>query len=243
MRRSGKRAAPATVLFIGVAATAALWLGAGAAPHARAAPCPVPTFGMDGEGNVSIQGTPPCAEEPEVIKPFCSEGTIAFDYGVNGIDLGATPTGLGCGAATRLLIRGNQGDDLIDLSRVGNVLGFTGLAQRSVIDGGEGNDMLVGGPFSSEVLAGRDNDIVLVRNGIRDPVECGDGIDAVQTDEANVDPLNNCEVVDLIATIGPEAPTVAKQTGRRAAALKKCKRKKHRRARRRCIRRARKLPV
>jgi hypothetical protein len=45
---------------------------------------------------------------------------------------------------------------------------------------------------------------------------------------------------DLIAAPGPPAPTA---TGERAGALKKCKHKKHKKARKKCRRKANQLPV
>jgi hypothetical protein len=242
---SNTRLARAAFFLGGVTAFVALGLGGSAQP-AHAAPCPVPTYGIV-NGNLSIQGTPPCSEDPEVISPFCSGGTVWFEYGVNGALLGPLNTGVGCGTPTQLSIFGNAGDDVLDLSRVSVPGGFTGISRSNLIDGGYGGDRLVAGPTPNVMKGGPDDDIVLARNGISDSVDCGEGIDAVQSDQASVDALSGCEITDFVATPAsptPIAPTpIAKTTGRRAAALQKCRKLKRRKARRECIRHAKKLPV
>jgi hypothetical protein len=217
-----------------------LWLIVPSPHRADAAPCPLPTYGMDASGNLSIQGTGVCAEEPEGIAPFCSVATVWFDYSVNGVQQGPFDTGVGCGAPTRLTVFGNPGDDLLNLSQVSAANGFTGITQPSFIDGGSGSDTLILGSVTSNAVGGSGNDIVFARNGFGDFVDCGEGLDAVQSDQQGVDSLLNCEIVDLTPSVAP-AP-VTGRTGRRARALKRCKRK-HGKARRRCVRHAKKLPV
>lgn len=184
-------------VFIAAAALAALWLSAAGPQHAAAAPCPVPTYGIDAGGNLTIQGTAPCADDPEVIAPYCSGGTVWFDYDVSGAPQGPFNTTVACGMPRRLSVLGNAGDDTLDLSRVSAATGFGGVDQPNVIDGGPGRDALVASPTANTVRGGSDNDIALVRNGVGDGVDCGDGIDAVQSDQAGVDSLSGCEVVDL----------------------------------------------
>ena len=106
-----------------------------------------------------------------------------------------------------------------------------------------GRDTLAGSPIPNMAVGGPDSDIVLVRNGVSDAVDCGEGIDAVQGDQAGVDSLSACEVIDLVATSMATPTPVAERTHRRAAALKKCRKLKRRRARRRCVKHAKKLPV
>jgi hypothetical protein len=242
---SNTRLARAAFLLGGVTAFVGLGLGGGT-QQAHAAPCPMPTYEMVG-GNLSIHGTTPCSEDAEVITPFCSGGTVWFEYGVNGVLLGPINTALGCGTPTQLSVFGNAGDDALDLSRVSLPGGFTGIAQPNLIDGGYGRDTLIASPTPNVMHGGPDSDIVLARNGVSDTVDCGEGIDAVQSDQASVDALSGCEITDLVATAAapaPIAPTpVAKRTGRRAAALQKCRKLKRRKARRGCIRHAKKLPV
>ena len=233
-----KHLAPAALVLLGAAV---LWLSTVGAQPAYAAPCPLPTYGIDTGGNLAIQGTGPCAEAPEVIAPYCTGGTIRFDYEVNGVLQGTVDTAVACGAPTHISVFGNPGDDTLELSRVGAASGFTGITQPNFVDGGSGKDTLIGSPTANTVYGGPQNDIVLVRNGLGDFVDCGDGIDAVQADQLGVDSIAGCEVVDLAASAVAPAP-VAGRSGRRAAALKRC-RKKHGKARRRCIRHAKKLPA
>lgn len=197
MAWGSRRLALAALLLIGAAV---LWLGGARPQQAHAAPCPVPTYGMDTGGNLSIQGTPPCAEDPEVIAPYCSGGTVWFEYSVNGVPQGPVDTAVACGAPTHLSVFGNAGDDTLDLSRVNAANGFTGITQPNFIDGGYGNDTQIGSSSANIVHGGPGNDIVLARNGLSDAVDCGDGTDAVQSDRQGVDSLLNCEIVDLAAT-------------------------------------------
>lgn len=188
---------------------------------------------MDAGGNLSIQGTSPCSSYPEVIAPYCSGGTVWFDYYINDVTQGPNNTGVACGALSHLSVYGNGGADTLDLLRVSAANGFTGINRPNLIDGGYGNDTLIGGPLPSVALGRPDNDIILVRNGVRDAVDCGNGIDEVQTDPRGVDSLANCEIVDFAA---------ASRTGRQATALKKC-RHKHGKAKKRCKKKAHLLPV
>lgn len=199
MALGSKRLARAALLFIGAAALAALWLGGARPQQAHAAPCPVPTYGIDAGGNLSIQGTAPCSNDPEVIAPYCSAGTVWFDYDVNATPQGPVNTAVACSAPRHLSVFGNAGDDRLDLSRASAANAFTGINQPNLVDGGYGNDTLIGSPSPNVVRGGPDNDIVLVRNGVSDVVDCGDGIDAVQSDQAGVDSLSGCAIVDLAA--------------------------------------------
>jgi hypothetical protein len=203
----------------------------------------VPTFGLAG-GDLSIQGTPPCAEDPERFVVRCEAGTVRFEYEVNEVPVGLIDTTVGCGAPNRVSVHGNTGDDEIDLSGVTLVNGFTGIAQPNLLDGGYGRDELIGSQMPNEFLGGPDGDLILARNGVRDTVECGEGTDAVQTDRTGTDTLSNCELVDLLPTPAPgPAMTSPTPTGRRAAAQRRCRSLKHRRARRKCFRHAGNLPV
>jgi hypothetical protein len=221
-----------------LAAVAATW---SAPDNAGAAPCPSPTFGM-GSGELSIQGTAPCAEEPERFTVFCEAGTVRFNYTVNDVLQGQTDTAVSCGAPARLSVHGNAGDDTIDLSGVTAANGFTGIVRPNLVEGGSGKDELIGGQVPSEILGGTQNDIILARNGVRDIVDCGQGTDAVQSDQAGIDALSNCELTDLLPTPAPVA-SIPTSTGKRAAAQRKCRKLKSRKARRRCFRHATTLPI
>lgn len=211
----------------------------------QAAPCPIPTVVLAG-GDLSIEGTDPCAEEPERIAVYCETGTVRFEYEVNGVLQGVTDTAVGCGSPTRISVRGNAGDDTIDLSRVSSANGFTGITRPNLLDGGSGKDELLGSQMPNEIFGGTQGDVILARNGLRDTVECGAGTDAVEADQAGVDTLSNCELIDLPLTPAFPAPaptSTPAATGKRSAAQKRCRGLKHRRARQRCLRRAHKLPI
>ncbi|HET6937533.1 MAG TPA: hypothetical protein VFI19_02960, partial [Nocardioides sp.] len=64
-----------------------------------------------------------------------------------------------------------------------------------VIDGGAGNDSLDPGPGADVVRGGTGNDTISVRDGVADSVDCGDGVDTVVADRADV--LRGCENVAL----------------------------------------------
>jgi hypothetical protein len=213
---------------------------------AEAAPCPMPTYGLDSGGGLSIQGTSYCAPEPEEFVPYCEGGTARFEYSVNDTPQGSIDTSIACGTPTHLAVYGNSGDDKLDLSRVSAADGFTGIVESNEIDGGYGADTLIAGPLPGDIRGGPDNDTLLARNGVHDAVDCGGGTDAAQVDQPGVDALFGCESVDLLPAPQPlSAPPLSTPapTGRRAAAMSKCRKLKRRRARRRCFRHARTLPV
>ncbi len=150
---------------------------------------------------------------------------------------------IGCGSPARLAIHANAGDDTIDLSKVTAANGFTGLTEPNLVEGGSGKDELVGSQTPSEILGGTQNDIILARNGVHDIVDCGQGTGAVQADQAGVDALSNCELMDLLPLPPAPAASIPTPTGRRAAAQSRCHRVKGRKARRRCFWHAKALPI
>ncbi len=120
-----------------------------------------------------------------------------------------------------------------------------GDAGPNVLDGFPDNDVsITGGGGSDTLLGNTGNDNLFARDGVADVVDCGIGTaDTAQTDRLSLDTVIGCETVDAL----PE-PLVTPQpasgpTGRRAAALKKCKKKKKGKARKKCIAKAKKLPV
>jgi hypothetical protein len=192
-------------------ATTLVVLGGGPEP-AQAAPCPPLTI-TNSAGNLSIQGTSPCDSDPESFKVSCSGGTVQVEYSVNYSLPATTDTLVACGSPNRITVLGNYGDDVIDLSSVTRAAGFSGITQNT-LDGGAGGDFLIGSPLPDAVLGGSGIDVLRLRDGVADTADCGADYDAVESDQAGVDSLVNCEIVDY-------APSPA------AAAAKKCK-KKHR---------------
>jgi hypothetical protein len=79
-------------------------------------------------------------------------------------------------------VDGGTGDDTL-IGSPGNDLLY-GNAGSDVIDGGAGADLLVGGA---------DNDTIAARDGVADLISCGDGADALTSDQ--LDASDSCESV------------------------------------------------
>jgi hypothetical protein len=196
----------------------ALSLSASAPPAAQAAPCPAPTF----SGNLTIAGTPPCDVESEIFNVYCSAGNVFVDYGVNDNLQGPVDSGVACSAPTQITVDGYIGGDRIDLSRVSAAGGFTGINQPNVLFGSFGNDILIGSPLPDSASGSIGSDILLMRDGVADTVDCGADLDFAQVDQQGTDSVTGCEFIDFLPT--PLAATAAPVT-----TTKKCK-KKHRSA-------------
>ena len=197
-------------------------LAGGTPKRAAAAPCPAPTI-TNAAGTLSISGTSPCTDDPEKFSVFCSGGTARFDYDVNDTPVGTFDTGVACGAPSRIVVTGNYGADLIDLSRVSPGAGFTGISQPNVLDGGVDGDVLNAGPMASSVIGSYGSDILLLRNGKADHADCGPSVDAVQTDTLGTDSLVDCEVVDASAA---PASTPAKKKCKKHGKKHRCKKRR-----------------
>src|SRR4051794_27035277 len=230
-------------ISIAVIAVAAIAGSAGVdPPAAQAAPCPIPTTTLDGAGTLTMSGTGSCMDDPERLIPTCRSGDVWFQEDVNGAIQAPYDTGILCAAPKRIALVGGEGDDVLDISNVDGAAGFTGINTLDLLDGGNGQDTLQGGPLATGFNGGLGNDIVLARNGQADLVDCGDGTDAVQSDRAGVDVLARCEIEDLVPT--PPVVTPPVKTGKREAAVKRCKRRHPPgKARRTCLRHAQTLPV
>lgn len=85
---------------------------------------------------------------------------------------------------------GQGGDDSID-----------GGSGNDALAGGGGNDRIVGGAGRNAIDAGRGADTILVRNGERDVVDCGPGVDIAYVDRLDV--ARHCEHVRLPSTGRP----------------------------------------
>jgi hypothetical protein len=192
-----------------------------ASERAAAAPCPNPTF-TNSAGTLTIKGTAPCDDDAERFSVFCQAGTVRFDYEVNSVPLGPFDTLAVCGTVTRISVLGLGGGDVIDLSRVQAATGFTAVTSN-MLEGGPGADQITGSSLPDVALGGSQSDILLLRDGVTDTADCGDGVDAVQADRRSLDTLANCEVADVL----PE-PVVA------PTPKKNCKKIKSRAKRRKC---------
>jgi hypothetical protein len=146
---------------------------------------------------------------------------------------------------------GGAGDDtLIDSTEVGGTAhlienlvgspfsdGLQGDAAGNQIEGGLGADELSG-------LGGADT--ILARDGFGDPtILCGgDPGDLAQVDALPLDAtVVGCETVDRPPPSDPPVVPGTTPTGKRAAALKKCKKIKSKKKRKKCKKKANRLPL
>ncbi len=219
-------------LFVLAAALATLWFAGPRAQTAEAAPCTVTPYNSYGAG-ILVLGQSNCgASDPlatETYAVFCHLDGITHHFFVFEDITGPYPANEvpygPCDEVSGIVVNGLQGPDVIDLSRVSASNGFTGIAGANSIslDGGNGTDRMIGSGFSDVVAGGADSDVIQVRDGKSDSVDCGDGFDSVQTDQLGVDALSNCESVDALPSPLPTPPTAAPPT---AQPLKKCKKKR-----------------
>jgi hypothetical protein len=164
---------------------------------AQAADCSANGIDTFSSGTLTIEGPGICSDHAEYIKAYCN-GDVQIDYAfIDTNDLSATEdTGLPCESVSTVHVEGLNGGDRIEMT----TLGSTRLA-----NGGAGDDTL------------------LLRNGVNDAADCGDGVDSVQADQRSLDGAQNCEVQDFLSD--PVVPVQAQPK-----AKKKCKKKKHRAA-------------
>ncbi|HEX6022501.1 MAG TPA: MopE-related protein [Solirubrobacter sp.] len=91
------------------------------------------------------------------------------------------------GAVTRILISLEDGDDIASVN--------ANVKLPVIIEGGAGNDALVGGAGIDEFHGGSGNDTVVARDGqAESQVDCGDGMDTAVTDDS--DTRISCEEVE-----------------------------------------------
>jgi hypothetical protein len=170
---------------------------------AQAASCSINDIASFSSGALTVEGSGLCSDHAESIKAYCS-GTVLIDYAfIDTNDLSATKdTGVPCASVSVVDIEGLNGNDRIEM---------TALGSARLANGGAGDDTL------------------LVRNGVNDYAECGDGFDSVQADQSNLDAVHNCELLDVLPdAAAPQAKKKCKKKHRRQAAVaKKCKRKGH----------------
>ena len=196
-----------------------LLLAAGQPQKASAAPCQAPDF----SGNLTIVGAPAmaggCTESSETFNVYCSAGNVFVDYGTNDSIQGPINSGVPCSSPTRIAVDGYLGGDRIDLSRVSPANGFTGIGQPNLLLGSFGNDLLIGSPLPDTVDGSVGADLVLVRDGSPDTVDCGADVDFAQGDQQGTDTFANCEFADFLPA--PVQPATVAQT-----TVRKCKKKR-----------------
>ena len=99
----------------------------------------------------------------------------------------------------------------------------TGNDEVTTRDGSDAVDL---GPGLDIASTGDADDTISALDGATDQIDCGSGIDAVSADASDV-VATSCE---YIFQRWPSATPSTGDTGQRAAALKKCKKKRHRAA-------------
>jgi Ca2+-binding RTX toxin-like protein len=175
------------------------------------------------------------------------DGAEATMVGTNGDDSALA------GTSGPDVIVGAGGNDTID-----------GAGGADTICGGPGNDHLTGGAGVDELFGGPGADTILSQDGLSDTINCtGGGLDSGTVDTSPAETYVSCDtdgdgVVDFldgcptqsgtsngcpVSTPPPPPSTSTGPTGQRAAALKKCKKKKSAQARTKCKKKAKRLPV
>ncbi len=196
---------------------------------------------IDGNGDFSD------ACDSGAVEVAACDGVEATIVGTNGDD--ATLDGTGSAD----VIVGAGGSDTIN-----------GGAGADTICGGPGSDHLTGGTGVDDIFGGPGLDTILSQDGASDTINCtGGGPDSGTVDTSPAETYVNCDsdsdgVVDFldacptqsgtsngcpVSTPPPPPSTSTGPTGQRAAALKKCKKKKSAQARTKCKKKANKLPV
>jgi len=106
---------------------------------------------------------------------------------------------------------GKDGNDTMLGSPQGDVI--SGGKGNNVLRGGGGNDDLFAERGKSKYSAGRGDDFVLSKNGVRERVDCGAGRDKVNADKRDV--LIRCEKRVSTGPMGPfkERPAFGKSPG------------------------------
>lgn len=118
--------------------------------------------------------------------------SVRVTVGAGGADDGSIGETDDVGGDIERVDGGTGNDTLIGSS--GNDLLY-GNAGADVLDGGAGADLLVGGA---------DNDTIAARDGVADLISCGDGADALTSDQ--LDAADSCESVQSETVAGSGGP-------------------------------------
>lgn len=179
-----------------------LLLGGARPKPASAASCGINNIDSFSSGLLTVEGSGACSDHSEAIKVYCGGATVLIDYAfIDTNDLSGTKdTAVPCGSVLIVDIEGLIGNDRIQM---------TALGSTRMANGGAGDDT------------------VLIRNGVNDLADCGDGFDSVQADQRKLDAADNCELTDFTPdTPAPQAKKKCKKHKHRAAfAAKKCKKR------------------
>ncbi len=118
---------------------------------------------------------------------------------VNGLNPGGGTTEVACADVRRIEVVGGSGNDSIDLSDVGNVSEFVRLISVS-IDGGDGNDTIVGSQFGDSITGGLGNDTIA--GGVGDDTYMYDLDAAAGSDLVTENADEGSDTFDFSATTG-----------------------------------------
>jgi Ca2+-binding RTX toxin-like protein len=80
---------------------------------------------------------------------------------------------------------------------------LTGSAGANSLEGGLQNDTITGLGGRDELFGEEGNDTIFARDGVGEPVECGDGVDTAQVDVVDGEP-SECETVDPSNALQPD---------------------------------------
>ena len=97
----------------------------------------------------------------------------------------------------------NVHSDVEDVNAGGGNDSVTGSDGVNTLDGGDGDDRLDGRGGVDTFFGGPGADTLLVRDGLRERVECGPGSDGGEGD--TIDMLTDCEAVALSSALVPDA--------------------------------------
>jgi Ca2+-binding RTX toxin-like protein len=102
------------------------------------------------------------------------------------------------GTAKADTLNGRAGNDTL-MGGAGNDTLNGGPGNDSLF-GGAGNDKLIGGPGRDKLYGGTGNDTIYARDGSRDTIDCGPGIDNVTAGKADA-VAKNCEHVHRVGSL------------------------------------------
>ena len=165
------------------------------------------TYTLNGGSVGTVAVTVQCAVAPPPSPPppprTCSApGTTAYTVGTPGDDVlvGTISRDVLSGRAGDDCIFGLRGDDLLTGGTGADLFNAStgddrmkGDAGADKFNGGNGNDDITPGAGQDLVNGQGGNDTILARDGERDMIDCGAGVDKVTADRSDV--VKNCEYV------------------------------------------------
>ena len=121
--------------------------------------------------------------------------SVAADFGTYQVTLNGVPLEVGgnavmAGSVTSLEIIGRAGNDTINIAYVCTACAFpTALATHIRVDGGSGNDSIIGSEFADRLVGMTGNDTLVGMAG-NDTLDAGDGIDLAEYNVGGTGAIN-----------------------------------------------------